>query len=369
MSSVVPLTFWLRAEVKAAERRTPLTPVHAKLLRDAGHKVIVERSKMRCFPDEQYAELGFELVPEGAWLTSPPPLDTIIVGLKELPESTDPLAHRHIYFAHCFKNQAGWRELLQRFAAGNGSLYDLEFLHDDRGRRVAAFGRSAGFNGMALGLKQWAVQQLGQASMGPLDFFPSSQSLVDDVRAALDAAAQATGRRPKVLVVGALGRCGQGSVDFARRAGLTADEIVEWDLAETRAGGPFPALLDVDVLCNCIYLSGPIPPFITNELLQGPRRLTVLADISCDSTNVNNPVPVYTEGTTFQSPSLRTIDGPLPFDVIAIDHLPSLVPVESSAEFSEQILPHLVQCGQTDVWHRADRLFREKLSAAKGCAL
>lgn len=47
----------------------------------------------------------------------------------------------------------GWKELLKRFHEGNGTLLDLEFLVDDNGRRVAAFGRSAGFIGMAVGLK------------------------------------------------------------------------------------------------------------------------------------------------------------------------------------------------------------------------
>jgi saccharopine dehydrogenase (NAD+, L-lysine-forming) len=74
--------------------------------------------------------------------------DAYIIGLKELPEDDDtPLTHTHIFFAHCYKYQAGWRELLARFAAGGGRVLDLEFLTNAAGRRVAAFGRSAGFVG------------------------------------------------------------------------------------------------------------------------------------------------------------------------------------------------------------------------------
>ena len=51
----------------------------------------------------------------------------------------------HVFFAHCYKNQEGWANLLIRFIKGSGTLLDLEFLLDDNGRRVAAFGRSAGF--------------------------------------------------------------------------------------------------------------------------------------------------------------------------------------------------------------------------------
>ena len=55
-------------------------------------------------------------------------------GLKELPEDGSSLEHTHIYFGHCFKGQDGWAELLKRFIEGNGTLYDLEFLLDERGR-------------------------------------------------------------------------------------------------------------------------------------------------------------------------------------------------------------------------------------------
>lgn len=41
-----------------------------------------------------------------------------------------------IQFAHCYKGQSGWREVLARFHHGGGTLYDMEFLEKDR-RRVA----------------------------------------------------------------------------------------------------------------------------------------------------------------------------------------------------------------------------------------
>lgn len=47
-------------------------------------------------------------------------------------------------FAHCYKGQEGWGEVLGRFVEGKGLLYDLEFLEKE-GRRVAAFGYYAGY--------------------------------------------------------------------------------------------------------------------------------------------------------------------------------------------------------------------------------
>ena len=66
-----------------------------------------------------------------------------------------------MFFAHAYKHQAGWRELLQRFEAGSGTLLDLEFLVNEQGRRVAAFGFAAGYAGAALGLDAWLNRRLG----------------------------------------------------------------------------------------------------------------------------------------------------------------------------------------------------------------
>lgn len=77
--------------------------------------------------------VGCPLVDTLSWKTDAP-ADAYIVGLKELPENDDsPLHHTHIFFAHCFKNQGGWKELLHRFDAGNGTILDLEFLNDANG--------------------------------------------------------------------------------------------------------------------------------------------------------------------------------------------------------------------------------------------
>eukprot|EP00121_Abeoforma_whisleri_P009550 Awhi_evm1s8784 len=79
--------------------------------------------------------------------------------------------------------------------------------------------------------------------------------------------------------------------------------IIRWDLQETKGGGPFPALLDVDIVINCIYLREKIPPFLTSDMLdQSDRKLSVLVDVSCDYTSPNNPLPVYSQGTTFSDP-------------------------------------------------------------------
>ncbi|KAJ8654418.1 hypothetical protein O0I10_009859 [Lichtheimia ornata] len=360
---------WLRAETKPMEHRAALTPSTAKELLDAGFKITVERSDQRIFDDEEYAKVGCPLVDTLSWKTDAP-ADAYIVGLKELPENDDsPLHHTHIFFAHCFKNQGGWKELLHRFDAGNGTILDLEFLNDANGRRVAAFGYMAGFAGSAVGIDMWCHQKL-KLPYGALKPYPNEDALIDYIKGRLAEAAKVNdGKLPKVMVMGALGRCGTGACDFARKAGIPEENIIKWDINETKGGGPFPQILEADIFVNCIYLTAKIPPFITREMLDGPRNLSVVCDVSCDTTNPNNPIPIYSINTTFKEPAVAVeTSNPLPMEVCSIDHLPTLLPRESSDMFSHDLLPtmrELATRSESRVWNDAEKLFREKLEAAR----
>ena len=83
-------------------------------------------------------------------------------------------------------------------------------------------------------------------------------------------------------------------------------------MAETKQGGPFPQILEHDILVNCIYLATPIPPFLTADTLRTPkddkRALSVIVDVSCDVTNPHNPLPFYSDTTTFVQPVLHIAD-------------------------------------------------------------
>lgn len=330
---------WLRAETKPGEHRAPLTPSDAAKLVEAGFDVRVEESEQRAFDDSAYATAGCRLVDAGSWISAP--TEAFVLGIKELPEDGSPLSHRHIYFGHAYKGQAGARDLLRRFVAGGGTLLDLEFLTDSDHRRLAAFGYWAGFAGAALGVRLWAGRQREGAdfAMSPQKPAADQQELVAAIRNRLELIAEPKPRAPRAVVIGALGRCGRGAVALFEALELDVDR---WDLEETKAGGPFDSLLDYDLLVNTVLLGKPIPPFLTDAEIHRPdRRLSVVADVSCDPGNPGNPLPFYDRVTTFAEPTLRVVHGDNPLDVVAVDHLPSLLPRESSIDFSNQLLPHL----------------------------
>lgn len=370
---------------KALEHRSALTPTTAKALIDAGYTINVERSSERIFDDSEFEKIGATLVPENTWRQAPK--EHIIIGLKELPVDdcqltstriasitlanvfTVPLEHTHIQFAHCYKGQGGWDRVLSRFPRGGGTLLDIEFLTDDRGRRVAAFGYHAGFAGMALSIQNWAWQLTHPASepFPSVSSYPTEAALLVDIKNALAEGQAKSGREPRVLVIGALGRCGSGAVDLCLKAGISTENIIKWDMAETAKGGPFPEIVESDIFVNCIYLTSKIPNFVDMESLDTPnRKLSVICDVSADTTNPNNPVPVYTVSTTFKEPTVPVeVKGEPRLSVISIDHLPSLLPREASEAFSKDLLPSLLSLNQwktTPVWAKAEKLFREKVA-------
>lgn len=345
---------WIRSETRPGERRTGITPAGAARLIAAGHRVTVEAFPQRVFPLEDYVAAGCETAPEGSWPEAP--REALIFGLKELPDDGTPLAHRHIMFGHAFKGQADGPALLRRFRAGGGALYDLEYLVDDAGRRVAAFGYWAGFAGAAVGVMVW-LHQSRAAEAGParVDPWPDSRVLTESLARELDAA----GRRPSMIVIGALGRVGSGASALAEALGLP---LTRWDMAETAHGGPFPEILAHDIFVNAILARPGVPVFVPRAALDAERRLSVIADVSCDPTSDFNPIPVYDRANSFEAPVTRVAERPV-LDVTAIDNLPSMLPRESSEDFAGQLLPHLLELDRIDagVWARARAVFDDHI--------
>jgi saccharopine dehydrogenase (NAD+, L-lysine-forming) len=342
---------WVRAEQRPNEDRVGLTPEGAKALLAGGIKVTVEESTMRAIPLQGYIDAGCDIAPENSWPAAP--LDAIIFGLKELPEDGTPLPHRHIMFGHAFKGQHSGKALLQRFQAGGGTLYDLEYLVDETGRRVAAFGYWAGYAGAAVTLKSWCAQQRGEIC-APVGIYPGKDALLNELGAELDAIAAA---RPSAIVIGAMGRVGTGAADLCEAMGVA---VTKWDMAETASGGPFPEILQHDLFLNCIFARPGTPVFVPKEALTAERKLTAIGDVACDPDSDYNPVPVYNQATSWDAPALRVATDPV-MDVMAIDNLPSMLPVESSQDYAAQLLPSLLALSDLTegVWGRAEATFRE----------
>ena len=351
---------WIRAESRPGERRAPVTPDGVKTLRGQGFRVTVEESGQRIFPIADYAAASAETAPEGSWREAP--REALILGLKELPDDGAPLVHRHIFFAHAFKGQPGAKALLRRFAEGGGAIYDLEYLVDGTGRRLAAFGYWAGFAGAAVSLMAWIAQKK-DGGPGPREVAVEKNR--DALLGRLEKALAEVGGKPSVIVIGALGRTGTGASDLARTLDLP---LTRWDMAETAHGGPFPEILEHDIFLNCILARPGTPLFVGEDAVTADRRLAVIGDIACDPGTPYSPIrlPGYAGPTSFAAPVLRVHETP-PLDVMAIDNLPSMLPRESSEDFASQLLPLLLAVDRLEEgpWARARAVFDEHLAALR----
>lgn len=239
---------------------------------------------------------------------------------------------------------------------GKGTLWDLEYLVDDYNRRIAAFGNSAGRIGMAVGLVIWA-NIISQQAHKPFTIFQNYQRLKEHIMSSI----QTIPRSPKILIIGAKGRVGSGALEFAQQCSLSP---TTWDIEQTRGKtGPFKEILNYNIFVNTINL---VPnsdhPFvlIDQSILPDNKNLNVIVDVSCDPYNPANPIPIYNTTTTFENPTHIITKEPR-LELIAIDHLPSLVPEESSREFANALLPHLLTFPTTQVWQNSLKTFHAHL--------
>lgn len=351
---------WIRSEQRGTERRVGITPGGAARLIKAGFRVSIERSTSRVIDLEGYHAAGCEVVAEHSWPDAPK--EAIIFGLKELPADGRPLQHRHIMFAHAYRGQAAGAEVLKRFRAGGGELLDLEYLTDETGRRVAAFGYWAGYAGAAVSLMCLLAQLQGR-ELTALSAYTSADRLIADLKNRLGH--RPPSAPPKVLIIGAAGRAGTGAYDFCATLGLP---VTPWGRAEStkateeaagmEAGDSFPAVLAHDIVLNCVLAGNDTPVFLTPAAKTAPRRLRVLGDIACDPNNCFSAVRLHDQLTNWRHPAMRVHDTP-PLDVIAIDNLPSLLPLEASQDFADQLLPSLLalRAPEGDIWQRARARF------------
>lgn len=325
--------FWLRAETKEFEYRRALSPDSVKKLITKGHRVVVEDSPVSIIPSSAYQAAGAQIETENSWIHKAPS-GAIIIGLKALPAHLDSYKHTHIYFAHVYKEQDGWVEVLNKFKKGQAKIIDLEYMVDQNSKRVCAFGYWAGYVGASLAVlfsnkntQQMAIEQLKKKR-----FFMDKNELTSFVKKFALPQANA-------IVLGCLGRSGKGACDFFRDVNWQA---IGWDKIDTQQGGPFPEILNYDVFVNCVLSTTKIPPFLTKETLKYNHQLKVISDVTCDPDSDCNVLPLYDRATDLDDPILNIISPSGDISLVAIDNLPSILPKESTYDFSDQLEDYLI---------------------------
>jgi saccharopine dehydrogenase (NAD+, L-lysine-forming) len=244
----------------------------------------------------------------------------IIMGLKEFDMTKTALLNKkHFYFSHAFKGQENSHVIINSFQENGGHIYDYEYIVDENGRRIIAFGYWAGFAGMYLGLLQYKDR-------GARELAPTSASEIRNVL-------REYGAKPKITICGARGRCGLGCLELLKIADITP-HICE-------KGERIPE--DTEIFINAIYLSpDSTVVFFDEDNIANYERLRVIVDISCDIHAKNNPIRLE-----YPNPKGWLTKYTDNIDIICIDNLPSLLPNDSSDEFSKK-LTELFLSGEID---------------------
>lgn len=312
----------IRREYKMSEFRTPLIPSDCKKCMEFGIIIYVEKSTQRCIPDKEYEENGCIIIEDFTELGLPK-TETLVIGLKELDYSNPKLLPWcHLYFTHIFKNQLGSEEIIEKLTISRAIIYDYEYFLNRKQKRVIAFGYWAGFIGTAIGLIQYYYKSINKNIS---NLFPRQDAsiLFEEVEYY-----KHFFRKINIGIIGINGRSGRGTRFLLERLGISNFH------GYSRASDKGP-LKQHNIIINCIKLSPEDNNiFISDETLHQFDKLTVIVDISCDINAKNNPISLNYPGTTFEEPVYKINDR---VDIIAIDNLPSLLPNDSSEEFSAKL--------------------------------
>lgn len=336
----------IRKELKLNEFRTPIIPADVNTLIANNFNVFIEHSENRCFPTEEYIKNGAVLISDDDIYK----LDTdrtIILGLKELDQSKQEyFKFTHMYFSHTYKNQSGSKEILNLFKKNKGKIYDLEYITDNQNNRLVHFGYYAGFIGAFLGICQYIEKKNNNrlTNLKPILNINANIIKIKNIIKSLDSM--------KIAIIGPNGRCGKGASDILNLLDLPYDKFERKDNKNS--------LFDYNIIVNCIFLktTDKIKPFVDFDSITKFKNC-VIVDVSCDFNNDNNPIKIYNNATSHENPVIKINNC---VDLIAIDNLPTLIPIESSKHFSNKLVDLLIKINDinNDVWSRCIDEFYKK---------
>ena len=364
------------------ERRVPLTPQAVARLVAAGYDVVVQPSTVRIFDDEQYRQAGATVAEDLSGCG-------LVLAVKEIPPHLIDGPRAYLFFSHTIKGQAHNMPLLRRVLETGATLIDYEPVVGADGLRLVHFGRFAGLAGAIDGL--WGLgQRIGTAlaDLGPAWSYPDLASALEAVRIAGDRIrSQGFGSAPLVIGVVGDGNVARGALEvldalgavdvspdtmgsatdphtiyqvrFGESDTVSAGDAV-FDLSDYRQDpgryhSTFAGFLShLTLLINAMYWDERGPRLVSREDLRNGGDLQLIADLSCDidggveatvrSTTPDDPIYVYDPATAMATSGFT---GP-GVAVLAVDHLPCELPLDSSRSFSDALEPWIPALADAD---------------------
>jgi saccharopine dehydrogenase (NAD+, L-lysine forming) len=367
------------------DERTPFSPQQCQEIKQNYPQIrlVVQRSRVRRFKDEEYAECGIELVDN---------VDDcdVLLGVKEVP--TQELIKNKIYFffSHTIKQQPHNRDLLRTLLAKNITMIDYECLTNNLGFRLIGFGRYAGIVGCyntfyAYGkrMKSFDLKRAYECKdRAEMESELTKVKLPNDFR----------------LVMTGDGRVANGVLEIISKLQLKRVNVTQFlnestfnepvfvqltceDYNKRKDGEKFSLkeffadptpyestfmlyAYKADMYISSHFWNSKSPYIFTrSDVKSKDFKIKVIGDISCD---INGPVASTLRPSTIEEPlygydphleSEVNFDAENAITVMAVDNLPCELPRDSSEdfgrEFMSKILPHLLNGDTENILERA----------------
>lgn len=376
------------------DKRVPLSPEKCALLKKTFPEVelVVQSSDIRAFKDQEYTELGIEIV------TDVSDCD-ILLGVKEVKKDSLLPNKTYFFFSHTIKEQPYNRDLLQKLLDLNIKMVDYETLTYPGKGRILGFGRYAGIVGaynafLAYGLKNNAFK------LKPANQCHDYVELKNELKKV---------KLPndyKIIISGD-GRVGKGAEEIIHAIGIL--EVSPADFLTSSKNEPVYTQLSVheynkrkdgksftksdfytnpelfesnfkpysqigDMYIACHYWDADAPFIFSREDAKSPEfNLKIVADISCD---IDGPVASTIRPSTIDEP-LYGYDPKTEKEVgfmdenaigvMAVDNLPCELPRDASEDFGNElltkVLPSLIGEDSDTIIERASICENGKLTS------
>lgn len=351
------------------DQRVPLSPGQCRQIQQdfPSIEILVQKSDVRKFTDDQYKSMGLHLVEELHDAD-------IIMGVKEVPTDMLISGKTYFFFSHTIKKQPYNAKLLRAIIDKNIRLIDWELLTEPRGARVIGFGRYAGVVGAYNAFRAMGVRT------GAFELKPAH--LCDDrveMEAQLSKVVMPEGYK---MVMTGTGRVGKGALEIISKV-TQLKRVTPAEFLAARENETIYTVLNVDDYYQRpdgttdkaeIYHnpSGYVSVFqkfaatanmfiaghfwdtrgaflFTKEDMRDPRwKIDVVADISCD---IDGPVACTIRPSTIDNAMYgydiatgteTEVNAEGSILVMAVDNLPCELPKDASVDFGNELIKHVI---------------------------
>jgi len=370
----------LRETKNPIDNRVALIPSQISQLRKEfpAAEFIVQPSGIRAYKDEEYISAGIRMDDN---------LEDcdLILGIKEASiESLLPNKH-YLFFGHIAKEQRYNIPLFKTFIEKGITFSDYEYLVDENGKRLVAFGWYAGVVGVYYTLQGWG-ERSGRYSLPKPDIHFDVETEIDALKKIKEYL-----RGIKILVTGN-GRVSQGAQYILDKIGAIRLSVEDYLKIQTPAtltycvashtdlvkpikafsGGvddfhTHPELYKsvfhkfvstTDILISCHFWDNKAPVYLTtSELSDRNRRIKMIGDVTCDIMgSIHSTLRSSTHDAPFYDYNPTTGKEEKPFSgdenisVMAVDTCPNAMPRITSEFFGnkliELVLSELLRIGR-----------------------